>query len=240
MPWERQTAEMTEVGSSTRTSFRMGRPSLRLVVALGVLAVLLGAGLGVAIHLISSGSASSAVVVGSRYGLDGEATWPTAAEPAPAINGLRDQNGRRFSLTSLHGHTVAIVFFDSHCHQECPLEGRDLASAERVLPAAERPELVAVSVNPLDTPASARRAVRSWGLAGLAPWHWLMGTRSALAHVWRAYHIYVASHAVGGDISHTEAVYLVDRRGYERSAYLYPFANRFILHDLRVLARGKE
>jgi cytochrome oxidase Cu insertion factor (SCO1/SenC/PrrC family) len=179
------------------------------------------------------------MVITSRHGLDGQATWAAGTRPAPAMAGLPDQTGRRFSLASLHGHTVAIVFFDSHCHQECPLEGRALASAERGLPAAQRPVLVAVSVNPQDTPASVRRAVQSWGLAGLAPWHWLMGSRARLSTVWRAYHIYVAPHPVNGDIGHTEAVYLVDRRGYERSAYLYPFATRFVTHDLRALGAGR-
>jgi hypothetical protein len=41
---------------------------------------------------------------------------------------------------------------------------------------------------------------------------------------------------VRGDIAHTEAVILVDRRGFERSVYLYPFAPRFVAHDMRVLA----
>ena len=41
--------------------------------------------------------------------------------------------------------------------------------------AAQRPVLVIVSVNPRDTAASTRAAVRKWGLAGVAPWHWLRG-----------------------------------------------------------------
>jgi len=45
---------------------------------------------------------------------------------------------------------------------------------------------------------------------------------------------------VNGDIAHTEAVYLIDRRGYERSAYLYPFAGRFVTHDIRHLAAAKD
>ena len=59
------------------------------------------------------------------------------------------------------------------------------------------------------------------------------------APVWAAYHIYVSPHPVGGDIVHTEAVYLVDRRGYMRSGYLYPFVSGYVSSDLRVLARDK-
>jgi cytochrome oxidase Cu insertion factor (SCO1/SenC/PrrC family) len=98
---------------------------------------------------------------------------------------------------------------------------------------------VAVSVDPADTPASARAAARAWGLASVAQWHWLMGPRSALAPVWRGYHIYVGK-PTGGDIPHTEAVVLVDRRGDERSGYLYPFNQGFVAHDLGVLARERS
>jgi cytochrome oxidase Cu insertion factor (SCO1/SenC/PrrC family) len=202
---------------------------------LAVLSLLVGLAVGLGLHFALAHSSPSAAIVSSRYGLDGQAAWPAGAKPAPVINTLPDQSGQRFSLASLRGHTVAIVFFDSHCHQECPLEGRALAAAERGLPLAQRPVLVAVSVNPLDTAASARRAVRAWGLAGLAPWHWLMGGKAELSPVWGAYRIFVGR-AAHGDIPHTEAVYLVDRRGYERSAFLYPFAPRFVTHDLRALA----
>ncbi len=128
-----------------------------------------------------------------------------------------------------------MVFFDSHCKQACPLAGRALAAAEGLLPPPQRPVLVVVSVNPLDTPASTRAATRAWGLAGVAPWHWLMGSHSQLAPVWNAYHIFVQP--AKGDISHTEALYLIDRHGDERSGYLFPFIPRFVALDLRALAR---
>jgi cytochrome oxidase Cu insertion factor (SCO1/SenC/PrrC family) len=167
--------------------------------------------------------------------LHGQATWAAGTHPAPAISALRDQSGRVFSLGSLRGRTVAMVFFDSHCNQACPLEGRAIAASELSLARAQRPVLVVVSVNPDDTSASTRAAVRKWGLAGVAPWHWLRGTHAELATVWRDYHIFVAPPR-DGDIAHTEALYLIDRRGDERSGYLYPFVPRFVTLDLRTLA----
>ncbi len=201
-----------------------------------ILAVLLGAGIGAAIHAAATTSVSrSAAASGGQ--LYGQATWPQGKAPAPAIHGLRDQSGRPFSLASTRGHTVVVAFFDSHCNQACPLEGRALATAERSIPAARRPVLVVVSVNPRDTAASSRAAVRKWGLAELAPWHWLRGSPGTLAQAWRAYRIFVAPPR-DGDIVHTEAIYLLDRRGYERSAYVYPFAPRFVTADLGTLARA--
>ncbi len=205
--------------------------------AAGVLAaaVLLGLGLGFALHELLARPAPPATVAVAHNGLEGQATWAPGARPAPAIAALSDQNGRAFTLSALRGRTVSIVFVDSHCNQQCPLEGRELAAAEHALPAAQRPVLVAVSVNPLDTRASVTRAARAWGLAA-TEWHWLMGSRARLRPVWAAYHIYVGP-SVNGDVLHTEAVVLVDGRGYERSAYLYPFNRGFVAHDLRVLAR---
>ena len=221
-----------EAGAGTLPRRRTRAAWVGAVLAAGTL---LGAVIGAGLHLLLTGSPSGATVT-ERFGMEGQAAWSAGTRPAPAIHTLPDQSGRPFSLVSLRGHPVALAFFDSHCNQECPLEGRELAAAESSLPASERPILVAVSVNPLDTPASARKAARAWGLAGVAPWHWLMGTRAQLAPIWHEYNIYVGK-AVDGDIPHTEALILIDRRGYERSGYLYPFGERFVTHDLGALGR---
>jgi cytochrome oxidase Cu insertion factor (SCO1/SenC/PrrC family) len=207
---------------------------VQIVLALST-AALVGIGAGVGLHLLSAPQPSTAGVRVAPTGLSGEASWRAGVRPAPAIRTLRDQTGHVFSLSSLRGHTVAMAFFDSYCTQACPLEGRALAAAEMSLPAAQRPVLVVVSVNPRDTPATTRRAARRWGLAQAAAWHWLMGSHAQLATVWRAYHIAVAPPR-DGDIAHTEALYLIDRRGDERAGFLYPFARRFVTGDLRTLA----
>jgi protein SCO1/2 len=202
-------------------------------------ALILGLGVGFGVHRLTAGTAAVPATVSTRFGMHGEAAWAEGTQPAPMIDTLRDQTGKLFSLASVRGRSVAIVFFDSHCQQECPLEGRALAAAEQLLSPAQRPVLVAVSVNPLDTPASAASAANAWGLAAVAPWHWLMGTRKQLAPVWAKYHIYVSPRPVNGDIAHTEAVYLVDRRGYMRSGYQYPFASGYVTSDLRTLTRTR-
>ena len=215
------------------------RVHLPTVAGLLVLALLVGAIAGVAVKGMDGGSPAvpaspSATARLLRGGLRGEATWAAGGRPAPAITSLRDQTGGHFALSALRGRTVAMEFFDSHCTAQCPLAGRALAAAERALPAGQRPVLVVVSVNPRDSVASARAAIRSWGLAGLGPWHWLMGSHRQLAAVWHAYHIVVTP--TRGDITHTEALYLIDRRGGERSGYLYPYIPASVSHDLRLLA----
>ena len=216
-----------------------GRVNRTVVLGVALLAIALGGGVGAALYLLlKPASASLASTVTMRHGLYGDATWAAGSRQAPPINALRDQSGARFALSSLRGHPVAIAFFDSYCHQECPLEGRQLAAAELRLPRAERPDLLVVSVNPKDTAASVTKAVREWGLWGVSPWHWLMGTHAQLKKVWAEYDIQV-SPPIDGDINHTEALYLVDRRGDERAGYLWPFASRFATYDMHALATGK-
>jgi cytochrome oxidase Cu insertion factor (SCO1/SenC/PrrC family) len=218
---------------------RAGRRRLarREVAGVAVLAVLIGLVVGVAAHRLTSSPAAPRAA-GSSSGLRGEATWAAGARPAPAITTLRDQTGHRFSLAALRGRTVAVEFWDSHCTQECPLAGRAIAAAERSLPRAQRPVLVVVSVNPRDTPASSRAAIRRWNLQGAGPWHWLMGSHARLAPVWRAYRIAVVPSPT--DIAHTEALYLLDRHGDERSGYLYPYLPGFVAHDMRTLAGSPD
>ena len=149
-----------------------------------------------------------------------------------------DQTASRFSLASLRGRTVAMVFFDSHCKQECPLEGRALAAAS--VAAAQRsarswwrsasiPSTRRPARRGRDPRLGARRGravVLADGLAALT------GRGVArLPHLRRA--------AIDGDIAHTEALYLIDRRGFERSGFLYPFVPGFVTHDLRVLGRAR-
>jgi protein SCO1/2 len=231
---------VTEGRAAAPFGARSGSGRLALVV---IAAAVLGVAIGWGLHLALAkspprpiaGTLAAAGAAPATYGLHGQATWAPGASPAPAILRLRDQGGRPFALASLRGHPVALTFFDSYCTQACPLEGRAIAAAERSLPAGQRPVLVVVSVNPRDTEASTRAAVRKWGLARVGEWLWLRGTHANLARVWRAYRIFVAPPR-NGDISHTEALYLIGRRGDERSAYLYPFATRFVSADMRTLA----
>jgi protein SCO1 len=195
------------------------------IVSVGAAAVA-GVAIGVAFHGRLLGTASAAP-------LHGQATWEKGARPAPAFT-LRDQTGTAVALSSLRGRTVALTFMDSLCRGACPLEGQMLAATAHALPAARRPRIVIVSVDPSgDTPRSTRRALRKWSLpAGTI---WLRGTHAQLKKVWDAYQIDVIP--VKGDIAHSSAVYLIDKRGGERAGFLMPFAPGAVIDDLNVLGR---
>ncbi len=157
----------------SRTSRRVGA----LVVA-G--AALVGILLGLGIHSLSGDGASGQ---GGPAPIRGQAAWPTGLREAPDF-ALRDSDGHTFSLASMRGQPIILTFMDSQCHQECPLEGRAIAAALETVPDSQRAAVVAVSVNPWeDTPGSARRAIKRFGLAGFR-WRWLLGSKKRLERVW--------------------------------------------------------
>src|SRR5438093_955729 len=79
--------------------------------------------------------------------LHAQATWPAGARRAPDFR-LRDQAGRPMTLSSQRGRVVLLTFLDSHCTQECPIQGRLLAGVQRRLGARTRVALVVVTVDP--------------------------------------------------------------------------------------------
>ncbi|MGH2941110.1 MAG: SCO family protein [Solirubrobacterales bacterium] len=208
----------------------MRRTSRRTAAVVVVLAVLVGALVGDTLHLLSGGSSGGAQATAE---VQGQAVWPEGLRRAPNF-ALRNSQGGWIRFASLRGRPIVLTFMDSRCHQECPLVGRALAAAFRMTPATDRPLVLAVSVNPWeDTPGSARRAIKRFGLARFS-WRWLLGTKPQLEQVWKKYRIYVRR--TSGDIEHTDAVYLIDAKGYERAGMVYPFLPNWVSTDLKTLA----
>jgi cytochrome oxidase Cu insertion factor (SCO1/SenC/PrrC family) len=203
----------------------------RLVLLAIAAGAILGIGSGLVVHSLAGEQAEGGLGLPS---LHGQVSWSAGERPAPPF-ALRDQTGAFVSLGGLRSRPVLLTFFDSHCVEQCPIMGRQLADLLRRMPSADRPTLVLVSVNPAgDTPASIRRAMREWRLAGPWRWHWLRGTKRELASVWRDYGITVEP--TTNDITHGLALYLIDRKGFERPGYLFPFLPNFVTLDLQRLA----
>jgi protein SCO1 len=204
----------------------------RLVALLLALGAVGGASLGFVAH-VAFGETDR--VSPALPALHGQASWGAGERAAPPFR-LRDQNRRVVSLPELRDRPVLLTFLDSRCVEQCPLAGRQLGTILRGMPAADRPTLLIVSVNPAgDTPASIRHATAAWRLAGPYRWRWLRGKRSELAAVWRAYGIAVEPRT--NTITHGLTLYLIDRRGFERTGYLFPFLPNFVALDLQTLAR---
>jgi cytochrome oxidase Cu insertion factor (SCO1/SenC/PrrC family) len=197
------------------------RPFALAIVA----AALVGVAGGLALHRLR---AAPALVGPALPELHGQAVWAAGERPAPQF-ALRDQSGVVVSLRALRGRPVLLTFLGSQCGGSCAAEARRIAVVLRRLPVTRRPTLLVVSLDPAgDTTAAIDRAARRWGLAGAWQWHWLTASRMRLASVWREYA------AVGG--SPRGSVVLIDRRGDERTAYLFPFLPAFVDGDLARLA----
>ena len=188
-----------------------------------------GVAIGAALAL-ARGSTSG--VVRTAPALHAQTTWPAGARRAPAMR-LRDQNGRLASPASLRGRPLLVTFLDSHCRQQCPIEGRMLTDVVSRLGARAPADLLVVSVDPwADTARSVRAFAKEAGWPGR--WRWLLGTVAQLKSVWAAWGVGVRRTPT--DIAHTAVVFLVDRRGFLRAAYLVPFSPREVATDLVALS----
>ena len=152
--------------------------------------------------------------------------------PAPQF-ALLDQDGHRVSLRAQRGRTIVVAFLSSSSRTGSGAEARALADADGLLTRAQRPVLDIVSTTPLhDTPAHVAAAAGSWGLTSSGEYHWLTGTAAQVAAVRRTYGV---TQATG-----THAIYLIDRGGFERAGYLFPFLPNFVALDLRKLSAQKR
>lgn len=192
-------------------------------------AAIIGTAIGVAAALLHSSDRPEA----QPSPLQAQITWAPRMKPAPGV-ALRDQFGAMTSLRSLHGHVVLLTFLDSRCKRECPLEGHVLGDVFRRMKGTGAVAVV-VSVDPwADTGASTDAFAARAGWSG--GWHWLLGSRAALASVWRAYDIAVKQ--TPGDILHSTALYLIDSLGDLRAGYLFPFSAAAVARDVQRLADG--
>jgi cytochrome oxidase Cu insertion factor (SCO1/SenC/PrrC family) len=199
-------------------------------------ALVLGVGIGLLVVLLTRHGTPAAQTAPP---LHAATTWPAGAKPAPGFR-LLDEKGSPISLGAFRGRNVLVTFIDPVCRDLCPLEAQTLMTAVRGLPTAQRPAILAVSVNPwADTASNFRLDATHWHLG--AAWHWAVGTQAQLARVWRAYHIgwQAQTKRIAGvtvhQIAHTEGSYLVDASGYERALFLAPYGANDVLATIRSL-----
>jgi protein SCO1/2 len=193
----------------------------------------------IAVALLSGGLAAGILIAGLRAphravaapglkadvlpgGLDGHV--------APAFR-LADARGGTVDTRALRGRPYALTFLYTHCPDVCPTLAADLRDAQ-----ARRPfTVVAVSVDPR---GDTRTAVRTLAARlRLGPrFRYAIGSRKALAPVWRAY---FASPQNGDPrtSSHTAAVWLIDAQGRLRGMYPggAPVSSAAVAHDMRAL-----
>lgn len=195
---------------------------LRLALAVAVALLIVGV---VALVVLGRHSTSGGAAATGTAAI----TWSSGEKQAPDFR-LTDEHGNLVSISGLRGRSAIVTFVDPHCTTFCPRESVVLNDALRAFPAAERPAIVAVSVDPKTRSlAVLRKEARRF--KWLPQWRWAAGSASQLNGVWRAYNIQVVPAA--DDIGHTEAAYIVDANGDQRALFLWPFKAAEIAAALR-------
>jgi cytochrome oxidase Cu insertion factor (SCO1/SenC/PrrC family) len=203
-------------------------------------AVLVLAAVAAALLLIGSPSKATPMSEAAPVSDAPAATWTAGQRRAPAFS-LTDQNGAPVSLAALRGRPVIVTFIDPLCRDFCPTEAQHLNTVVRAFPAASKPVVVAVSVNTAgNTRPILREDEQKWSL--VPQWSWGVGSPTALARIWKAYgiQVLVTNQTVAGvkvrHVAHTEASYVVDRSGFIRALFVWPYSAKGVVSALRSLS----
>lgn len=168
----------------------------------------------------------------------GKDGWAGAISPAiPAQDfSLRDQDGRRATLSQYRGQNVILTFLYSTCQDTCPVTASTIRAALDDL-GTDVPAL-AVSVDPAnDTPLNAKRFLLKRSINGRM--RFLLGTQAQLAPVWKEYGVLPqrpGKPTADPAFAHSARIVLIDRQGRQCVAFPIEQATaEGIAHDLRRL-----
>ena len=103
---------------------------------------------------------------------------------------------------------------------------------------AQRVAVLAVSTDPKgDTTAAALNFSRLHKMQDY--WHFLVGTHDELSPVWSSYRVYAApateSNSSPGTVTHTTAIFVIDKQGHERIFYGDDFNPDQLMADVKIL-----
>jgi protein SCO1/2 len=177
---------------------------------------------------ISSDAGSPAVSSAPKSAFDG-ALLPPGIK-APNFK-LRDERGRRVTMSEYLGKPVVVTFLYSHCHDTCPIQAQQIKGALDDL-GHDLPAL-AISVDPSgDTPKSVDRFNGEQGVTNRI--RWVLGRESQLRPLWQGYH----TTSELPQTEHMARLVLVDKRGYQRIGYpSSQVTPERLAHDLRLLEK---
>jgi protein SCO1 len=160
--------------------------------------------------------------------------------PAPDFH-LVDQHGHVISLAQLRGMPVILTFFYTHCPNFCPLIAQKIHTALDTMGSdGQKVAVIGISVDPEhDTEANAQTFSEDHGLANYTHWHYLLGTRSQLTPVWKAYYVEglppSAQVISSSQMIHSSFVYVIDKQGREQALLDYDFTPTELANDMKIL-----
>lgn len=162
---------------------------------------------------------------------------------------LRDQRGTEVSLRALRGRVVVLTFIYTNCPDICPLTLLGFRESFEMLSDSERENVafVAITVDPeRDTWEVLEAYSARFDLNSVPGWHALSGNRAELEPIWGLYGIdafkvrqEVESHVSGSgrplEVSHTDAIYVIDADGNQRVLMRSTFEAKDLASNIRAL-----
>ncbi len=154
--------------------------------------------------------------------------------PAPDFQ-LKDQSGNSISLAQFKGKPVVLTFLYTHCPDVCPLTAEKLhATMQSLGQNAQQVAVLAVSMDPKgDTAAAAQNFSKVHKMSDY--WHFLIGAHDELAPVWASYSVDAQAATSNGTVSHSSAIYVIDKQGRERVLLDNDFSSGQLAADLKIL-----
>lgn len=174
------------------------------------------------------------LVACASHTLTGTEITPTAAPDFTLVDGI---SGRPTTLSALHGKVVVLSFLYTSCPDVCPLTAEEFRQAQQKLTDDERSRtvFVAVSVDPLrDTPAGVQAFAQAHGLS--SNFLYLIGSAAQLQTVWSAYGIRTEIDPATPTVGHSDAIYLLDRKGQVRVLTHSDIRAGDLANDVKLLA----
>lgn len=144
---------------------------------------------------------------------------------------LRNQDGRRITMSALRGRPVLVTFLYTTCRESCPGMAHTVRGALDDL-GYDVPALAIAVDPPRDTPDRARAFLAKQRAAGKLDF--VLGSREELEPLWKGFAIQPQSITE----EHQARFTLVDKRGFQRVGFPGSQATpERLAHDLRLLAR---
>lgn len=236
----RRRADRRRRSAPTAAPPAVGQIRLRWVVPGFAALVCVATGLSIVAVLLVRHRGGTAAIAATRVATPYR--WASGQRRAPDFR-LIDQDGRAIALAAFRGRPVILTFVDPLCRNLCPLAAHVLNQVDATLPVAERPVIIAVSVDIYaDKRADLMEDFHKWDL--VPQWHWAVGSPGQLAAVWRRYEIgvSVATKRIAGTtvhyITHDEVAYVIDSAGYMRALFGWPYYPQDVTTVLRQVSRA--
>lgn len=193
------------VSSSRRAFYRDVRNSAGSVVA----------AFAAAMVVVASVAMGVAVATGTETTLFVAQNGPAKAVNAPAVPfTLTDQFSRAYTLGEHRGRVTLLTFLDPHCAANCPPVASQIAQVRHDFAANAKLDIVAVAVDPYhESLRDVRRYIDTQGLARVANFYFVTGSRVALRRVWRDYGVSVVMTPSEAVSVHTNVMFIVAANG---------------------------